>query len=181
MYLSPILGYMASDLELVRMHHPDSLHTRDIPSSLAQSRFQSIAAAYDLLRNPHISKLPMHREDDDVYMAEVNRRKAYYARHRGMGVRDWERQQQAMCVELDAGKWSNHDRAIMYAFGIIVRAEFLNQFNTSWKIPGLIFYFQGTQYRNISLCDPDGIGDGRPPTSADSNTFDRGKGEGKRP
>jgi len=131
---SLIIWCMASDLELVRVHHPDSPHTRDIPSSLAQSRFQSIAAAYDLLRNPHLFKSPMHREDDDVYMAEVNRRKAYYARHRGMGVRDWERQQQAMCAELDAGKWSNHDRAIAYAFGIIVRADFslfLNQLHTS--------------------------------------------------
>jgi hypothetical protein len=57
-------------------------------------------------------------------MAEVNRRKAYYERHRGMGVRDWERQQQAMCAELDAGKWWNHDRAIVYVFGIVVRADF---------------------------------------------------------
>ena len=129
MQLSPTLGCITSDLELVRVHHPDSLHTRDIPSPLAQSRFQSIAAAYDLLRYPHLSKLPAHRADDDVYMAELNRRKAY----RGMGVRDWERQQQAMCADLDAGKWWNHDRAIVYAFGIIVRADFslfLNQLHT---------------------------------------------------
>jgi len=120
---------MASDLELVRMHHPDSPHTRDIPSSLAQSRFQSIAAAYDLLKNPHLSKVPMHREDD-VYVTEVNRRKAHYAHHRGMGVRDWERQQQAMCAELDAGKWWNHDRAIVYAFGIIALGAVISDFAT---------------------------------------------------
>ena len=127
MKLSLILGCIRSDLELVWMHHPDSLHTRDIPSSLAQSRFQSIAAAYDLLRNPHLSKPRMHREDDDIYMAEVNRRKAYYAHHRemgGMGVRDWERRQGSIDTEADAGKWWNHDRAIMYAFGIIVSAGF---------------------------------------------------------
>ncbi len=125
MKLSLILGWMTSDLELVRVHHPDSPHTRDIPSSLAQSRFQSIAAAYDLLRNPHLSKPAMHKDDDDdMYMAEVNRRKTYHARHhRGMGVRDWERQQQAMAADVDAGKWWNHDRAIIYAFGIIVRAN----------------------------------------------------------
>lgn len=124
--LSLILGWMTSDLELVRVHHPDSPHTRDIPSSLAQSRFQSIAAAYDLLRNPHLSKPAMYKEDDnDMYMAEVIRRKAYHARHhRGMGVRDWERQQQAMATDIDAGKWWNNDRAIVYAFGIIVRAKF---------------------------------------------------------
>lgn len=124
MKLLLILGWMCTDLELVRMHHPDSPHTRDIPSSLAQSRFQSIAAAYDLLRNPHLSKPATHRDDDDMYMAEVNRRKAYHTRHRGMGVRDWERQQSAMAASVDAGKWWNHDRAIVYAFGILVRVDF---------------------------------------------------------
>ena len=123
MKLLLILGWMASDLELVRMHHPDSPHTRDIPSSLAQSRFQSIAAAYDLLRNPHLSKPATYRDDDDMYMAEVNRRKAHHARYRGMGVRDWERRQSAMAASVDAGKWS-HDRAIVYAFGIFVRVDF---------------------------------------------------------
>jgi hypothetical protein len=75
----------------------------------------------------------MHREDDDIYMAEVNRRKAYYARHRGMGVRDWERQQRVMATDVDAGKWWNHDQAIVYAFGILVRADFpflLNRLHT---------------------------------------------------
>ena len=123
MKLLLILGWTTSDLELVRVHHPDSPHSRDIPSSLAQSRFQSIAAAYDLLRNLHLSKPAFYREDDDMYMAEVNRRKAYYARHRGMGVRDWEREQSAMTADVDAGKWWSHDRAIIYAFGFIVRAN----------------------------------------------------------
>jgi hypothetical protein len=130
MKLLLVVGWMTSDLELVRVHHPDSPQTRDIPSSLAQSRFQSIAAAYDLLRNLHLSKPAMHREDDDLYMAEVNRRKAYYARHRGMGVRDWERQQSTMAAGVDDGKWWSHDRAIVYAFGIIVRPLFVHQLHT---------------------------------------------------
>lgn len=121
MKLRLIPGCILSDLELVRVHHPDSPHARDLASSVAQSRFQTIAAAYDLLRNPHLPRGHVHRGDDDMYMAEVNRRKAYYARHRGMGVRDWERQRRAMDGELDGGKWWNHDRAIVYAFSIIVR------------------------------------------------------------
>jgi len=79
-----------------------------------------------------------------MYMAEVNRRKAYSARHRGMGVRDWERQQRAMGTELVAGKWWNHDRGIMYAFGIIVRADFalfLNLLPTSFEGYTDLFYF----------------------------------------
>ena len=175
---------MTSDLELVRMHHPDSPHTRDIPSPLAQSRFQSIAAAYDLLRNPHLSKPVMHREGDDMYMAEVNRRKAYHAHHyRGMGVRDWERQQQAMTADVDAEKWWNHDRAILYAFGIIVRADLpISRIHadTRRRLKRLNLYFSDPRYRNIAFCDPYGIRNGRPPTSTDSNTSDRSKGEGKR-
>jgi curved DNA-binding protein CbpA len=135
--LSLTLGRMTSDLELVWMHHPDSPRNRDIPSSLAQSRFQSITAAYDLLRNPHSLKLSTRREDDDPYMAEVNRRKAYYARHRGMGVRDWERQQAAMTVDVDAGKWWDHDRAVVYALGMIVRAGFslVSRFKAYRRMP----------------------------------------------
>ena len=179
MKLSLIPGWMTSDLELVRMHHPDSPHTRDIPSPLAQSRFQSIAAAYDLLRNPHLSKPAMHREGDDMYMAEVNRRKAYHARHQGMGVRDWERQQQAMAADVDAGKWWNHDRAILYAFGIIVRADLpISRIHADTR-RRLIFCFSDSRYHNIAFCDPYGIRNGRPPTSTDSHTSDRSKGEGE--
>ena len=162
---------MIPDLELVRVHHPDSPHTRDIPSSLAQSRFQSIAAAYDLLRDPNLFKPAMHKDDDDMYMAEVNRRKAYHARHhRGMGVRDWERQQQAMAADVDAGKWWNNDRAIVYAFGIIVRAIFPSlsisriHAGACRRLYELNFYFSDPRCYDIALCDAYGIRNGRPPT-----------------
>ena len=108
----------------------------------------------------------MHREDDDIYMAQVNRHKGYHARHQGMGVRDWERQQQSMAADVDAGKWWNHDRAIVYAFGIIVRADFLSSLiicksaSAPRRLYGLIFYFQDSRRCNIPLCDPYGIRDG---------------------
>lgn len=81
-----------------------------------------------------------------MYMAEVNRRKAYHAHHyRGMGVRDWERQQQAMTADVDAEKWWNHDRAILYAFGIIVRADLpISRIHadTCRRLKDLTFIFQ---------------------------------------
>ncbi|KAJ2973527.1 hypothetical protein NUW54_g12049 [Trametes sanguinea] len=70
--------------ELVRIHHPDSPFGRDLPPNVRHSRFQSITAAYDVLRGKKTaSGAPM-----DIYRAELERRRraraAYEASRRPM-------------------------------------------------------------------------------------------------
>ncbi|KAL7280286.1 hypothetical protein ACG7TL_005199 [Trametes sanguinea] len=72
------------DYELVRIHHPDSPFGRDLPPNVRHSRFQSITAAYDVLRGKKTaSGAPV-----DIYRAELERRRraraAYEASRRPM-------------------------------------------------------------------------------------------------
>ncbi|KAF8653232.1 hypothetical protein AX16_004061 [Volvariella volvacea WC 439] len=63
--------------DLVRVHHPDSPHCRSLSPEVRHARFQSITAAYDVLRGKTRAQ-----SMKDPYMEEVERRKrAYYARH----------------------------------------------------------------------------------------------------
>ncbi|KAL4265902.1 J domain-containing protein [Pleurotus pulmonarius] len=63
--------------ELVRIHHPDSIHGRSIPPRLRHARFQSITAAYDALRGKRASS------NVDPYTEEILRRKRAYHAHYG--------------------------------------------------------------------------------------------------
>ncbi|KAL4246800.1 hypothetical protein ABKN59_008023 [Abortiporus biennis] len=55
--------------DLVRLHHPDSPHCRHLSPSLRHKHFQSITAAYEILKNPHRST------DDDLIRSEIARRR----------------------------------------------------------------------------------------------------------
>ncbi|EIW59934.1 uncharacterized protein TRAVEDRAFT_28849 [Trametes versicolor FP-101664 SS1] len=68
--------------ELVRVHHPDSPSGRDLSPALRHKRFQSITAAYDILRGKsNGAGTPV-----DIYRAEIERRRrarAAYEASRG--------------------------------------------------------------------------------------------------
>ncbi|GLB41489.1 putative dnaJ molecular chaperone homology domain [Lyophyllum shimeji] len=66
--------------DLVRAHHPDSLHCRALSPSERHARFQAITAAYDVLRGKRSSATP-NSAGYDPYMEEVLRRKRYYEAH----------------------------------------------------------------------------------------------------
>ncbi|KAH9851984.1 hypothetical protein C2E23DRAFT_732040 [Lenzites betulinus] len=57
--------------ELVRIHHPDSPHGRNLSPSVRHCRFQSITAAYDTLRG----KCTSTNGPVDIYRAELDRRR----------------------------------------------------------------------------------------------------------
>ena len=46
--------FPVSDYDLVRIYHPDSPVARKYPAETAQSRFQSISKAYDLMRGKSV-------------------------------------------------------------------------------------------------------------------------------
>ncbi|RDB27689.1 hypothetical protein Hypma_003253 [Hypsizygus marmoreus] len=62
--------------DLVRCHHPDSAQCRSLAPAERHARFQSITAAYDVLRGKPSGLAP-----SDPYREEVLRRKQYYQAH----------------------------------------------------------------------------------------------------
>lgn len=76
--LTTSLFNLNEDYDLVRIHHPDSVHSRLLSPSVRHARFQSITSAYDILRgksqnSPHSGV--------DPYSSEVHRRKHFYQAH----------------------------------------------------------------------------------------------------
>ncbi|KAI0375010.1 hypothetical protein BV20DRAFT_961254 [Pilatotrama ljubarskyi] len=77
--------------ELVRIHHPDSPFGGDLSPAVRRSRFQSITAAYDILRG----KTNGSGGPVDIYRAELERRRraraAYEASrsHTNPQTHDW--------------------------------------------------------------------------------------------
>lgn len=70
------ISTLSQDYELVRIHHPDSIHGRSISPRLRHARFQCITAAYDALRGKRA------HANVDPYTEEILRRKrAYYAHY----------------------------------------------------------------------------------------------------
>jgi hypothetical protein len=70
------IGYH-TDYELVRTYHPDSPALQALPSSVRHARFHAVTKAYDILRgrsNTHLG------HNDDVYSAELARRRRQHAR-----------------------------------------------------------------------------------------------------
>ncbi|KAG5717208.1 hypothetical protein E4T56_gene15331 [Termitomyces sp. T112] len=64
--------------ELVRHHHPDSAHCQALTPSERHARFQSITAAYDILRGKATAT---GISPQDPYMAEILRRKRFNEAH----------------------------------------------------------------------------------------------------
>ena len=72
------IGYR-TDYELVRTYHPDSPASQALSSSVRHARFHAVSKAYDILRgrsNTHLG----HNFTDDVYNAELARRRRQHAR-----------------------------------------------------------------------------------------------------
>ncbi|KAG6872850.1 hypothetical protein C0995_006014 [Termitomyces sp. Mi166 len=67
-----------TDYDLVRHHHPDSTHCQALTPPERHARFQSITAAYDILRGKATSS---GISSQDPYMAEVLRRKRFNEAH----------------------------------------------------------------------------------------------------
>ena len=63
----------SQDYDLVRVHHPDSPFCRNLPPAERHARFQSISAAYDVLRGVK----PPH---DDAFSHELDRRRRAHRR-----------------------------------------------------------------------------------------------------
>ena len=73
--------YRSADYELVRLHHPDSTHSRLLPPAERHARFQAITAAHDVLRGKSPSSpsvLDPYREE----AREVFRRRQFYGAQR---------------------------------------------------------------------------------------------------
>ncbi|KAH7925308.1 hypothetical protein BV22DRAFT_993851, partial [Leucogyrophana mollusca] len=69
--------------DLVRMHHPDSAHTRNLPPSERHARFQAITAAYETLCGK--GKFHTHGNAQDYEMhQQLRRRRASMRRRAGM-------------------------------------------------------------------------------------------------
>ncbi|KAI0339754.1 hypothetical protein BDW22DRAFT_1380502 [Trametopsis cervina] len=62
--------------DLVKIYHPDSPHSRQVPSSVRHARFQSITYAYDVLRGKASRQHLGDTWNDSVY-AELERRRRY--------------------------------------------------------------------------------------------------------
>ncbi|KAI0812327.1 hypothetical protein BC629DRAFT_931986 [Irpex lacteus] len=75
--------------ELVRIYHPDSPVSRVLPSTTAQTRFQAITHAYDVLRGK--TSHPSAINSDTVSVGEVERAKASF---RNLETAMWRAKQQ---------------------------------------------------------------------------------------
>ena len=76
---------MSEDYELVRVHHPDAPHGRDLSPAVRRSRFQAITAAYDVLRGKK-SAASMYGPGD-IYRQEIERRRRARAAHEASRMR----------------------------------------------------------------------------------------------
>lgn len=73
------------DIDLVRVHHPDSVLCQDIPPQERRARFQAISAAYDQLRGKPVHRPhshPTHHWSNYDYNAQFNEDLARRARAR---------------------------------------------------------------------------------------------------
>jgi hypothetical protein len=106
-----------TDYELVRTYHPDSPASQTFPSSVRHARFHAVTKAYDILRgrpNTH----PGHNFADDVYSAELARRRRQHARRQAY-------HQRATPENAEAGGMSGADDAwkdqVIIVVGLAVR------------------------------------------------------------
>lgn len=83
------------DYDLVRVHHPDSPHGRDIPQKLRHARFQNITRAYDVLRGVRSEHDGHDGHDADPVLREILRRKRMYEAHQREDARRREMRRRA--------------------------------------------------------------------------------------
>jgi len=106
-----------TDYELVRTYHPDSPASQALTSSMRYARFHAVTKAYDTLRgrsNTHLG----HNFADDVYSAELARRRRQHARRQAY-------YQHATSENTQAGGMSGADDAwkdqVIIVVGLAVR------------------------------------------------------------
>ncbi|KAG6909530.1 hypothetical protein DXG01_017087 [Tephrocybe rancida] len=102
--------------ELVRNHHPDSSHCQALTPSVRHARFQSITAAYDILRGKEsASGLSSH----DPYMEEVLRRKRFNQAHYGRRAQ-YARPQRPLYEASPDDRWKDRVIFVVGAVTLIV-------------------------------------------------------------
>lgn len=110
------IGYHI-DYELARTYHPDSPASRALPSSVRHARFHAVTKAYDILRGKSNTHL-CHNFADDVYSAELARRRRQHARRQAY-------HQHATSENAEAGGMSGADDAwkdqVIIVVGLAVR------------------------------------------------------------
>lgn len=101
----------------MRVHHPDSPSGRDLSPALRHKRFQSITAAYDILRGKsNGAGTPV-----DIYRAEIERRRrARAAYEASRGYRPTRPRAETWSASADE-RWK--DRVILFV-GLMVRLLF---------------------------------------------------------
>lgn len=92
-----------TDYELVRTYHPDSPTSQSLPSSVRHARFHAVTKAYDILRGKSNTQ-PGHDFADDVYSAELARRRRQHAHRQAF-------HQHATSDNAEAGGMSGADDA----------------------------------------------------------------------
>lgn len=114
--------FHSSDFELVRLYHPDVCKARGLDPSLAESRFQAVTAAYNVLRSRlGGSSLPPTAGGVDGEAEEIrNRLATWRSREQSRGSLMWMRRQRALRAEADAGKWWKSDRMLVYSLASVV-------------------------------------------------------------
>lgn len=116
-------GCSNADYELVRIYHPDSPVSRVLPASTAQTRFQAITHAYDVLRGK--TSHPSAINSSEVNVGEVDRAKASF---RNLETAMWRAKQQRRAEMRGMGGVGMSDRtkdAIMV--GAVVLVSFVVQ------------------------------------------------------
>jgi len=115
--------------ELVRVHHPDSVHAQTLPPDVRHSRFQAITAAYNVLtgRSPIFGSSLNPR--DRMYEQELARRRAYAAargeRYHSDHYPQWVYRKWSRRWNVEGETWG--DGKVMF-FGILMFATLLLPF-----------------------------------------------------
>ena len=106
----------------MRLYHPDVCKARGLDPSLAESRFQAVTVAYNVLRSGlGGSSLPPPAGEVDGEAEEIrNRLATWRSREQSRGSLVWMRRQRALRAEADAGKWWKSDRMLIYSFASVV-------------------------------------------------------------
>lgn len=110
------IGYH-TDYELVRTHHPDSPASRTLPPSVRHARFHAVTKAYDMLRGRPKAHLG-HNSADDVYNAELARRRRQHARRRAYHQHSTSENAEAGCMNGADDAWKDQ---VIIVVGLAVR------------------------------------------------------------
>jgi DnaJ-class molecular chaperone len=104
------------DYELARTFHPDSPTSQALPSSVRHARFHAVTRAYDILRG----RSHLGHSSDDVYAAELARRRRQHARRQPYHDRVKPKSAEAEMSGIDDA-WKDQ---VIIVVGLVVRLLF---------------------------------------------------------